>query len=71
MLNPTTDQLASEYAGRVEFAKMNIDENSLIASQYGVKGVPTLLFFKGGELVTRRVGLQPKEAIARQLEAIA
>jgi thioredoxin 2 len=69
-LSPVLDQLASEYAGRVKVAKLNIDENSLTPSQYGVKGVPTMLFFKGGQPVNRLVGAQPKGEIERQVNSI-
>jgi thioredoxin 2 len=69
-LSPVLDQLASEYAGRVKVAKLNIDENSLTPSQYGVKGVPTMLFFKGGQPVNRLVGAQPKGEIERHLNSI-
>jgi thioredoxin 2 len=69
-LSPVLDQLASAYAGRVKVAKMNIDENSLTPSQYAVKGVPTMLFLKGGQPVNRLVGAQSKGEIERQLNSI-
>jgi len=69
-LSPVLDQLASEYAGRLKVAKLNIDENSLTPSQYAVKGVPTMLFFKGGQPVNRLVGAQPKGEIERQVNSI-
>jgi thioredoxin 2 len=69
-LSPVLDQLASEYSGRVKIAKLNIDNNSLSASQYAVKGVPALLFFKAGRMVTRLVGGQPKGEIERHLMSI-
>ena len=69
-LLPVLDQLASEYAGRVKFAKMNIDNNASIPSQYGVKGVPTLFFFKGRQMVNRLVGSPPKGEIERQLHLL-
>ena len=69
-LSPVLDQLASDYAGRVKIAKLNIDENSLTPSQYAVKGVPTLLFFKDRRPVNRLVGEQPKGEIERQLNSI-
>ena len=70
MLDPVLGQLSSEYAGRVKFGKMNIDEDSLTAAQFGVKGVPAMLFFKGGKLVNRLVGSQPKGEIEQKLQAI-
>ena len=69
-LSPVLDQLASEYAGRVKVAKLNIDANSSTPSKYGVNGVPTMLFFKGGQPVNRLVGAQPKREIERQLNSI-
>jgi thioredoxin 2 len=69
-LSPILDQLASEYIGRVKVAKLNIDENASTPSRYGVQGVPTMLFFKGGQPVNRLVGTQPKGEIERQLNSI-
>jgi thioredoxin len=69
-LSPILDQLASEYVGRVKVAKLNIDENASTPSRYGVQGVPTMLFFKGGQPVNRLVGAQPKGEIERQLNSI-
>jgi thioredoxin 1 len=70
MLDPVLGQLASAYVGRVKFGKMNIDEDSLTAAQFGVKGVPAMLFFKSGKMVSRLVGSQPRGEIERQLQAI-
>jgi thioredoxin 2 len=69
-LSPVLDELASAYAGRVKVAKLNIDANSSTPSRYGVNGVPTMLFFKGGQPVNRLVGAQPKGEIERQLNSI-
>ena len=69
-LSPILDQLASEYAGRVKVAKLNIDDNASTPSRYAVQGVPTMLFFKGGQPVNRLVGAQPKGEIERQLNSI-
>jgi thioredoxin-like negative regulator of GroEL len=59
-----------EYAGRVKFAVMNLDQNRLIASQNGVNGTPTLFFYKEGRLVVRVVGAVPRDEIARRLDAL-
>lgn len=67
MVAPTLDQLASEYAGRVKIAKLNVDENPLTASQFDTRSIPVLLFFKNGELVHRVVGAQPKSTIEHHL----
>jgi thioredoxin 2 len=70
MLAPTIDQLSSEMAGRVKVAKLNIDENPATAGRFGVRSIPTLLVLKGGTVVDRLVGLQPKQEIVRRLEKI-
>ncbi len=68
MLAPTIDQLSSEMAGRVKVAKLNIDENPATANRFGVRSIPTLLVLKGGTVVDRLVGVQPKQEIVRRLE---
>ncbi len=70
MLAPTIDQLASELAGRVKVAKLNIDENPGIAHRFGVQSIPTLLVLKGGKEIDRIVGVQPKQEIVRRLENV-
>ena len=60
MLGPIIEELASEYEGKVKVAKLNVDENQQIAGQYQVTGIPTVIFFKNGEIVDRYVGVQPK-----------
>jgi thioredoxin len=69
MIAPTLDQLAAESGGRYVIAKLNTDENPGTASQFRIEGIPTLLFFKDGQLVDRIVGLAPKPAIAQKLAA--
>jgi thioredoxin len=68
MIAPTLDQLAAESNGRYLIAKLNVDENQMIAAQYGIQSIPTLLIFKNGTLVDRLVGLQSKQAIHERLE---
>lgn len=67
MVAPILDELASEYAGRIKIAKLNVDENPLTASQFDTRSIPTILFFKNGTLVNRLVGALPKSAIEQQL----
>jgi len=69
-LAPLLDQIASEYAGRVKFAKLNVDKNFHTASQYAIKSTPTLFFFKEGRLVARLLGAQPRGEIERHLTLI-
>ena len=57
---PTVDAVATEYAGQVKIGKMNTDENPATAMRYQVRGIPTLLLFKGGKAVDQRVGAMPK-----------
>jgi thioredoxin 2 len=70
MLTPIIDELAADYTNDVKVAKLNVDENPATASQYGIRSIPTLLFFKDGKLVQRMVGAQPKESIEKQLLSI-
>lgn len=65
---PSLEQLASEMAGRVRIAKLNVDENPATSARFRVQGIPTLLVFKGGREVDRLVGAHPKAEIARRLE---
>jgi len=67
-LAPTVDALASEFDGRATVAKLNVDENPTIPERYAVRGIPTLLLFKEGELTETIVGLRGKEDIAKMIE---
>ena len=68
-LAPTIDAISEAYAGRVSVGKMDTDKNPKIATQFGIQSIPTLMIFKGGELVERLVGALPKEQIAAKLDA--
>ena len=70
MVAPLLDQLASEYAGRVKIAKLNVDENPVIASQYGVQSIPTMILFNRGKQIEKIVGALPKHDIERHLSAV-
>lgn len=63
MLDPIVEQLAQEWQGKATFRQVNVDENSNLAMQYGVMGVPTLILFVNGEAVQRITGYQPKDKI--------
>lgn len=65
---PLVEQLADEYAGKAKITKLDIDENPGTASKYGIRGVPTLLVFKGGELVGQHVGAAPKSTLAQLVD---
>lgn len=70
MIAPIMDQLAAESRGRYVVGKLNVDENPRVASQFRIASIPTMLIFKGGELVDRLVGLQGKDAIASRLNTL-
>jgi len=67
-LSPTVDALASEFDGRATVAKLNVDENPNVPGRYAVRGIPTLLLFKEGQLAETIVGLRAKEDIAQMIE---
>jgi len=72
MLGPVIEQLAAENAGSVKIGKMNIDESPNTAAGYGISSIPTIMIFKGGEVVARFVGVQSKERIQEAVdEALA
>lgn len=71
MLTPILEQLATEKAGAVKIAKVNVDENPGLAAQYGVRSIPMLLFIKNGEVKETVVGVQSKDALNRRLDALA
>jgi thioredoxin 1 len=67
-LAPTVDALASEFDGRATVAKLNVDEHPEVPGRFSVRGIPTLLLFKDGQLVETIVGLRAKEDIAKMME---
>jgi thioredoxin 1 len=66
---PMVEELAQEYAGSVKVAKVNIDDSPNLAMNYGVTSIPTLIVFKGGDVVQRFVGAQPKNRLQQALDA--
>lgn len=69
MIAPALDDAAVTFAGRLNVAKINIDENQQIPSQYGVRGIPTLMLFKEGQVVATKVGALSKSQLAAFIEA--
>lgn len=69
MLSPIIDALTEEYQGRVNFTKLDVDQNPKTAARYQVMSIPTILIFKDGEPVTHMVGVKPKEAMKKELDA--
>ena len=70
MLSPVIEKLGSEYQGKVKVFKLNTDDNPNTAAAYRVQAIPTLLFFKGGELVEQTVGVQPEKEIRAKLDGL-
>jgi thioredoxin 2 len=68
MIAPVVEQLAKEMAGRVRVAKLNVDENPVIAERFQIRSIPALLILKSGQEIDRIVGAQPKSEIVRRLE---
>ncbi len=68
-LGPSLDALAAEKAGAVKVVKVNIDENPHAPSKYGVRSIPTLLIFKGGEVVAQTVGALPKTELTKWVDS--
>ena len=60
MIAPILDDVATEYSGKLQIAKMNVDENRDIPAKFGIRGIPTLMLFKGGELAATKVGALSK-----------
>ena len=69
-LAPTVDEVATQYAGRVKVAKMNVDQNQATPMRYGIRGIPALLLFKDGKVADQIVGYVPKETIDRSLTRV-
>lgn len=69
LLGPIIEDLSQEYEGKIKIVKLNVDENE-IAGRYGIQSIPTLLFFKGGEVIDSVIGLQSKEALSRRIDSL-
>ena len=67
---PILDELAAEYAGRLIVAKVNVDENQAIPARFGVRSIPSLIVFKGGEEAARVVGARPKSGLKATLDPL-
>jgi thioredoxin 1 len=70
MVGPIVEELAHEYEGKVLIGKMDVDENNDITSRYGIRNIPTLLLFKGGQMVDKQVGATQKSVLAQKIEAL-
>jgi thioredoxin 1 len=68
MMAPTIDSIATDYAGKAKVGKLNVDDNGGTAMRYGIRGIPTLLLFKGGRVVEQRVGAVGKTEVQKMLD---
>ncbi|MGY6558528.1 MAG: thioredoxin [Nitritalea sp.] len=69
MIGPVVEELAGDYDGKAVIGKVDVDTNPSVAAKFGIRSIPTLLFFKGGEIVDKQVGAVPKGVLAQKLDA--
>ena len=69
MIAPILDDVSKDYGERLQVAKMNVDENQQVPAQFGIRGIPTLMLFKGGELVATKVGALPKAQLTAFIDS--
>lgn len=69
MVGPVVDELYKEYDGKAVVGKVNVDHNSGISAKYGIRNIPTILFFKNGEVVEKHVGVAAKNVLSAKLDA--
>ncbi len=70
MVGPVVDELAKDYEGKAIIGKVNVDDNANISTLFGVRNIPTILFFKGGKVVDKQVGAVPKSVLENKLKAL-
>ena len=70
MIGPALEEIAAELNGKVTIAKLNIDENPQTPTKYGVRGIPTLMLFNGGEVVATKVGAMPKSQLSEWVQSV-
>lgn len=69
MIGPIVEEMAGEYDGKAVIGKVNVDLNPGVSAKFGIRSIPTLLVFKGGEVVDKQVGAVPKNILAKKLDA--
>jgi len=69
MIGPLVEELAGDYDGKAVIGKVNVDENPNVSAKFGIRSIPTLLVFKGGEVVDKQIGAVPKQALADKIDA--
>lgn len=67
---PAIEELATEFAGRAKVGKLNVDRHTRVAAQFGIRSIPTLLFFKDGTVVDQVIGVVPKQVLVDKLQAL-
>ena len=70
MITPIVNELSEELEGKAVISKLNVDENPEVCSKYGIRNIPTILFFKGGEVVDKQVGATQKNVLLEKLNAL-
>ncbi|MFH1488877.1 MAG: thioredoxin [Pseudomonadota bacterium] len=70
MVAPVVEELAKDYQGKIKVAKMDVDQNRQTPARFGIRNIPTLIFFKGGEVAQTIIGAQPKSAIENELKKL-
>jgi thioredoxin 1 len=70
MVGPIIEEISKEYEDRAVVGKLDVDSNPTVTSKFGIRNIPTILFFKGGEIVDKQVGAVPKSVIAAKLEKL-
>lgn len=70
MIAPIIEQIANDYDGKAVVCKVNVDENHILAQKYGIRSIPTMLFFKGGQIKDQVVGALPKDQLTSRLDVL-
>ncbi|MBI4395281.1 MAG: thioredoxin [Candidatus Omnitrophica bacterium] len=70
MVAPVVEKIAKQYAGRLKVGKVNVDDNAQTPAQYGIQGIPTLILFKGGQVVNQLVGFQSEQKLKSAIDSI-
>ena len=70
MVGPIVDELHADYEGKAIVGKVNVDDQQEIAAEFGIRNIPTILFFKNGEIVDKNVGVAPKADLAKKIDAL-
>ncbi len=70
MVAPVVEKIAKEYTGKLKVGKLNVDDNSETPAQYGIQGIPTLLLFRGGQVVNQMVGFQSEDKLKKEIDRV-